>query len=184
MVTYWKEKLDWGIKELNVDSLMGLDKHSTAKLKQCSKSLLQKNDVQIWLDLINVKEMLICQAFEFLALRWNIKCRSGVVLFSRLLPSWRSRQLLHLPEVACLQLPYLLEQLRKKKKKIKLYAIGTNTMQHLEFFQGTSLSSKPVQGYKCSHPPCKGQDCALLLCLCAVNPDEFCICFFHFQLSL
>ena len=57
MVTYWKEKLDWGIKELNVDSLMGLDKHSTAKLKQCSKSLLQKNDVQIWLDLINVKEM-------------------------------------------------------------------------------------------------------------------------------
>lgn len=78
----------------------------------------KKNDVQIWLDLINVKEMLICQAFEFLALRWNIKCRNGVVLFSRLLPSWRSRQLLHLPEVACLQLLYLLEQLRKKKKYI------------------------------------------------------------------
>ena len=32
MVTNWKEKLDFGIKELNVDSLMGLDKHSMAKL--------------------------------------------------------------------------------------------------------------------------------------------------------
>ena len=46
---------------------------------------------------------------------------------------------------------------KEEEKIYKLYAIDTNTMQHLEFFQGTSLSTKPVQGYKCSHPSVKAK---------------------------